>query len=73
MFVKYSMLTALSGGRFGLGAAGGGGIAGDPGLGDTKQYLATIGTNDTLSPSMLLDATWGMTRMDQTANGDDFG
>jgi hypothetical protein len=73
VFVKYSMLTALSGGRFGLGAAGGGGIAGDPGLGDTKQYLATIGTNYTLSPSILLDATWGMTRMDQTANGDDFG
>jgi len=73
MFVKYSMLTALSGGRFGLGAAGGGGIAGDPGLGDTKQYLATIGTNYTITPTMLLDATWGMTRMDQTAQGDDFG
>lgn len=73
MFVKYSMLTALSGGRFGLGAAGGGGIGGDPGLGDTNQYLATIGTNYTISPTMLLDATWGMTRMDQTAQGDDFG
>jgi hypothetical protein len=73
MFVKYSMLTALSGGRFGLGKAGGGGIAGSPGLGDTKQYLATIGTNYTINPTMLLDATWGMTRMDQTANGDDFG
>jgi len=73
MFVKYSMLTALSGGRFGLGQAGGGGIGGDPGLGDTKQYLATIGTNYTISPSMLWDATWGMTRMDQVANGDDFG
>jgi hypothetical protein len=73
MFVKYSMLTALSGGRFGLGKAGSTGIAGDPGLGDTNQYLATVGTNYTLSPTMLLDATWGMTRMDQTANGDDFG
>ncbi len=75
MFVKYSMLTALSGGRFGLGQAGGAGIpgSGDPGLGDTNQYLATIGTNYTISPTMLWDATWGMTRMDQTAAGDDFG
>ncbi|HEU0118990.1 MAG TPA: carboxypeptidase-like regulatory domain-containing protein [Bryobacteraceae bacterium] len=73
VFVKYSMLTALSGGRFGLGKAGGGGVAGDPGLGDTHQYLATVGTNYTISPSVLFDATWGLTRMDQTANGDDFG
>ncbi len=73
MFVKYSMLTALSGGKFGLGKAGGAGLGGDPGLGDTNQYLATIGTNYTISPSLLLDATWGMTRMDQTAQGEDFG
>lgn len=73
VFVKYSMLTALSGGRFALGPAGGGGVGGDPGLGDTKQYLATVGTNYAISPTMLFDLTWGMTRMDQLANGDDFG
>ncbi|MBI2687825.1 MAG: TonB-dependent receptor [Acidobacteria bacterium] len=73
MFVKYSMLTALSGGVFGLGKAGGSGLGGDPGLGDTHQYLATVGTNYAITPTMLLDATWGMTRMDQTAQGQDFG
>ncbi|WP_031496898.1 carboxypeptidase regulatory-like domain-containing protein [Bryobacter aggregatus] len=73
MFVKYSMLQATSGGVFGLGAAGGGGVGGDPGLGDTHQYLATVGTNYTISPTMLFDATFGLTRMDQTAQGPDFG
>jgi hypothetical protein len=73
MFAKFSMLTADSGGVFGLGAAGGAGVGGDPGRGDTRQYLATVSTNYTVSPSILVDATWGLTWMDQTVQGADFG
>ena len=73
MFGKYSTLRATAGGVFGLGAAGGGGIGGDPGTGETRQQLVTIGTNYTISPTMLFDANWGMTRMDQTVQGADFG
>jgi len=73
VFGKYSTLRATAGGIFGLGAAGGGGVGGDPGTGDTKQHLVTIGTNYTISPTMLFDANWGMTRMDQTVQGADFG
>ena len=73
MFFKMSALDADVGGVFGLGAAGGSGVGGDPGTGFTKQYLGTVGTNYTISPTMLLDATFGLTNMDQTVQGADYG
>jgi hypothetical protein len=73
MFFKMSMLDADVGGVFGLGAAGGAGVGGDPGTGFTKQYVGTVGTNYTLSPTMFFDANFGLTNMDQTVQGVDYG
>jgi hypothetical protein len=73
MFFKMSTLDADVGGVFGLGEAGGAGVGGDPGTGFTRQYLGTVGTNYTISPTMLWDATFGLTNMDQTVQGTDFG
>lgn len=73
MFFKMSTLDADVGGVFGLGAAGGSGVGGDPGTGFTRQYLGTVGTNYTISPTMLVDATFGLTNMDQTVQGVDYG
>jgi hypothetical protein len=56
MFAKFSLLRANVGGVFAFGPdLGGLGVGGDPGLGDTKQYLGTIGTNYTLSPTILME------------------
>ena len=73
MFAKLSIMTAKAGGVFGLGKAGGAGLGGDPGIGDTTQYIGTVSTNYTISPTMLFDATFGLSRMDQTAQGQDYG
>jgi hypothetical protein len=73
MFFKFSQLTALVGGVNGLGELVGSGVGGDAGLGDTKQYIGTVGTNYTISPSLLFDANWGMQQMDQQVLGSDFG
>ncbi len=73
MFFKFSELTALVGGKNGLGELVGSGVGGDAGLGDTKQYIGTVGTNYTISPSMLFDANFGMQQMDQQVLGSDFG
>lgn len=73
MFFKMSALDADVGGVFGLGEAGGAGVGGDNGTGFTRQYLGTVGTNYTISPTMLWDATFGLTNMDQTVQGADYG
>ncbi len=73
MFFKFSELTALVGGKNGLGELVGSGVGGDAGLGDTKQYIGTVGTNYTISPTMLFDANFGMQQMDQQVLGSDFG
>jgi len=73
MFFKMSALDADVGGIFGLGEAGGAGVGGDPGTGFTRQYLGTVGTNYTISPTMLWDANFGLTNMDQTVQGVDYG
>ncbi len=74
MFAKFSLLRANVGGVFAFGPELGGlGVGGDPGLGDTKQYLGTVGTNYTLSPTILMDATFGITEQDQSVIGFDYG
>jgi len=73
MFFKFSQLTALVGGQNGLGELVGSGVGGDAGLGDTKQYIGTVGTNYTISPTVLFDANFGMQQMDQQVLGSDFG
>lgn len=73
IFGKFSMVKGLAGGVAGLGQLVGNGVGGDPALGDTKQYLVTVGTNYTIRPNLLLDAIFGYTRLDQTATSVDFG
>jgi len=74
VFAKFSLLRANVGGVFAFGPnLGGPGVGGDPGLGDTKQYLGTVGTNYTISPTLLFDANWGITEQDQSVIGFDYG
>jgi len=74
VFAKFSLLRANVGGVFAFGPnLGGPGGGGDPGLSDTKQYLGTVGTNYTISPTLLFDANWGITEQDQSVIGFDYG
>ena len=73
MFAKFSAVKALSGAVPAFGELVGPGVGGDAGTGDTKQYLGTVGTNWALSSSLLFDATWGITDLDQTVQSVDFG
>jgi hypothetical protein len=65
VWAKYSQMNALVSSLPFLGEAGGRGFAGGTDEGDTRVRLATLGTTWTLSPSLVLDGTIGMTRMDQ--------
>jgi hypothetical protein len=62
---KYSRMGANVSSLFKLGYDGGGN-------GDTTVQQATFGTTWTLSPTMVLDATYGASWMDQTVTGADF-
>jgi len=74
VFAKYGRMWATSGGKGVFGIAGGPGLGGaDPGLGDTTQQVATLGTTRTLSPNLLFDAVVGYNRMDQSVIPNDFG
>jgi outer membrane receptor protein involved in Fe transport len=72
---KFSMMDATFTGQMALGAAGGPCVCdgSGSGVGDTKQYIVTIGQSWTLSPTMILDSTFGYSRMDQTVTGADYG
>ena len=71
---KYGRMDAHAPCDFALGAAGGDALCdGGPGKGDTTVQIGTIGHTYTLSNKMLLDGTFGFTRMDQTVTGPDFG
>ncbi len=70
---KYSRMDAVGGGTFALGEAGGPGIGGDSGTGDTTQQVVTFGQTWTVTPTMVFDQTFGYTRFDQQVYGADFG
>jgi hypothetical protein len=63
---KFSLMDATVSNLFYLGVDGGG-------AGDTKVYQGTGGHTWTLSPTMILDSTFGFSRQDQVVTGPDFG
>jgi hypothetical protein len=62
---KYSQMNANVSNLFYLGVDGGGN-------GDTKVYQGTIGQTWTISPTMILDSTFGISRQKQGVVGPDF-
>ena len=66
LFFKYSAMTALVHGDFGLGEAGGECVC-DGGVGDgnTLVQIAGIGQTYTVSPTVVIDGTFGWTRFGQ--------
>jgi hypothetical protein len=74
LWFKYSAMDALVHGDFGLGDAGGeclcGGGIGD---GDTLVQIAGIGQTYTVSPTFLIDGTFGWTRFGQAVLPPDLG
>jgi outer membrane receptor protein involved in Fe transport len=67
LFGKFSTMQAEVENLFFLGSNGEGGI------GDTNNYLTTIGHTWTLSPTMLLDGNFGVNWQDQWAYAADYG
>jgi hypothetical protein len=55
------------------GGAGGGGFGVGSGTGDTKVQIGTIGLTWTLSPNLILDGSFGLTRFDQDVTAPDYG
>jgi hypothetical protein len=60
---KYSVMDALAGDQFDLGAAGGQGQGAVAGWGSTLVQLATLGVTYLVSPIFVIDATAGFTRL----------
>ncbi|MBI1983425.1 MAG: TonB-dependent receptor, partial [Acidobacteria bacterium] len=74
LWFKYSVMDATVRGDFALGAAGGPCLCdGGSGEGLTLVQLATIGQTYTVSPTFLIDAAIGWSRMGQEVRGPDFG
>ena len=74
LFAKYSMSKALVSIDPSLGAAGGPGLgSGGSGDGDTFVQLGTIGNTWIITPNLLLDGTFGYSRLEQTVIGRDYG
>ena len=74
LWFKYSVMDALVSGDFGLGAAGGECVCGG-GVGDghTLVQIAGIGQTYTVSPTFLIDGTFGWTRFGQDVEPPDLG
>jgi Carboxypeptidase regulatory-like domain/TonB dependent receptor len=74
LWFKYSVMDALVRGDFSLGAAGGECLC-DGGLGDgsTLVQIAGIGHTYTVSPTLLIDGTFGWTRFGQDVEPPDLG
>ncbi len=66
VWAKFSMLRAKVSNLFMLGYDGGG-------LGDTKVYVGTVGHTWTLSPTVVLDGSFGINQQNQTVTGPDYG
>ena len=75
IWAKYSIMKALVTCGFSLGEAGGPGSCTGGGLGEGKTLVqvATIGTSYTVSPTFLIDATFGWTRFGQQVDPPDLG
>ncbi len=74
LWFKYSMMDALVSGEFGLGAAGGPCLCGGGlGNGSTLVQIAGIGQTYTVSPTFLIDGTFGWTRFGQDVTPPDLG
>ena len=78
VWAKYSQMNATVTSDMWLGnpqdgGAGGYGFGDGSGVGDTKVKLGTLGTTWTISPKLLMDGTFGMTRFDQTCIPPDVG
>jgi hypothetical protein len=75
LWFKYSVMDALVHGDFSLGQAGGSCLCAGGGLGDgsTLVQIAGIGQTYTVSPTFLLDGTFGWTRFGQAVEPPDLG
>jgi hypothetical protein len=71
-FGKYGRMDAIVTGPAALGEVGGPAL-GTRGAGDTAVNIATFGHTWTVSPTFLIDGTFGYTRFDQTVFGPDHG
>ena len=74
VWFKYSVMNALVHGDFGLGEAGGDCVC-DGGVGDghTLVQIAGIGQTYTVSPTLVVDGTFGWTRFGQNVEPPDLG
>ncbi len=72
---KYGAMKALVKCSFGLDEAGGAGLCtgGGSGVGDTFVQIATIGTTYVVSPTFLIDQTFGYSRLWQEVYAPDYG
>jgi Carboxypeptidase regulatory-like domain/TonB dependent receptor-like, beta-barrel len=78
VFAKYSQMNATVQSDMFLGnppdgGAGGQGFGAGSGLGDTKVRIGTVGLTWTVSPNLIVDGTFGLTRFDQECTPPDFG
>ena len=74
LWFKYSMMKAKVSGEFGLGEAGGPCLCGGGlGTGSTLVQIAGIGQTYTVSPTFLIDGTFGWTRFGQDVEPPDLG
>jgi carboxypeptidase family protein/TonB-dependent receptor-like protein len=75
LWFKYSAMDALVHGDFSLGQAGGNCLCAGGGLGDgsTLVQIAGIGHTYTVSPTFLIDGTFGWTRFGQAVEPPDLG
>jgi hypothetical protein len=72
---KYGAMKALVQCSFGLGEAGGSGLCngGGSGKGDTLVQVATVGSTYIVSPTVLIDQTFGYSRLWQEVYAPDYG
>jgi hypothetical protein len=75
LWFKYSAMRAIVHGDFGLGDAGGNCLCAGGGLGagNTLVQLAGIGQTYTVSPTLVIDGTFGWTRFGQDVHPPDLG